>query len=396
MSRFSPAATAEVRDVWRNNCGPNVAYISGKPNSGRAQLKADLCGNTLAASSQGAALGLLLGRIRALQLMGMETPVTNIVFGTMTLGYHGYGSRVHDLPTAEGMLETFASFGHHELDTASAYGDGSCEEMLADLQAPSRFSIATRFDPITVQHGHEPELLTNAVKASFNRLKIQRAHILYLSARDTQTPLERTLRAVQELYEGGLFDQFGLSNFGVSDIEEVIRLADEHAWVRPAVYQGPYNAVARSVEAELLPMLRSHGIRFNAFNPLAGGAFAPSFGEEQSVVSGSRFDESHRQGRSYRQRYWNDMYLAALNRLRAKCDQEGLSPIAAALRWLIHHSSLDGAYADGVILGASSERHLRENLEAVHAGPLPETVVNALGEAAEATQPNWPGYSVRL
>jgi len=326
----------------------------------------------------------------------MKTPVTNIILGTMTLGYHGYGARVHDLETAGGMLDTYAAFGHDQLDTASPYGDGSNATMLADLQAPGRFKIATRFAPVGVAQGHEPGPLKQAVEANHGAMKLERANILYLSARDTQTPIERTLGGAQELHEQGLFEELGLSNITAAEVNEYVAIADQHGWVRPTVYQGPYNAVARSIEAELLPTLRRSGIRFHAFNPLAGGAFAPSFGDEQSVEAGSRFDASQRQGQSYRQRYWNDAYLAALRELREKCQEAGLSPIDAALRWLVHHSALDGSYGDGIILGASSVRHLQANLESVNAGPLPEAIISAMEEAGETTRAGWPGFAISI
>src|ERR1700693_3078182 len=73
-----------------------------------------------------------------------KAPVTNITFGTMTLGYRGYGARVHDAATADAMLGAVLEFGHDQLDTCSVYGDGTCEQMLGDLRAAERFSIATR------------------------------------------------------------------------------------------------------------------------------------------------------------------------------------------------------------------------------------------------------------
>jgi aflatoxin B1 aldehyde reductase len=70
--------------------------------------------------------------------LGMP-PITNIIFGTMTLGYRGYGARVHDAATADAMLGAVLEFGHDQLDTCSVYGDGTCEQMLGDLRAAERF-----------------------------------------------------------------------------------------------------------------------------------------------------------------------------------------------------------------------------------------------------------------
>src|ERR1700730_6635893 len=108
-----------------------------------------------------------------------KAPVTNIIFGTMTLGYRGYGARVHDAATADAMLGTFLEFGHDQLDTCHGYGDGSCEQMLGDLRAAERFGIATRIHPGN-SHGHEPENLERVFNASLARLQTGKAKILYL------------------------------------------------------------------------------------------------------------------------------------------------------------------------------------------------------------------------
>jgi aryl-alcohol dehydrogenase-like predicted oxidoreductase len=70
--------------------------------------------------------------------------VSNVIFGTMTLGYGGYGSRVHDLETARLMFDAFAAAGYRDVDTAHGCGNGSCEQMLGDLGVPKDFSVAAR------------------------------------------------------------------------------------------------------------------------------------------------------------------------------------------------------------------------------------------------------------
>jgi aryl-alcohol dehydrogenase-like predicted oxidoreductase len=69
--------------------------------------------------------------------------VSNIIFGTMTLGYEGYGSRVHDLGTARSMFDAFAAAGYRDVDTADGYGNGSCEQMLG-IWASRRTSRSRR------------------------------------------------------------------------------------------------------------------------------------------------------------------------------------------------------------------------------------------------------------
>jgi len=263
----------------------------------------------------------------------VRPPVTNIIFGTMTLSYQGYGSRVHDTGTASTMLGMYADAGYRDLDTAHAYGGGSGEQMLGDLGVAERFSIATRYDPEGSNHAQEGDKRKAAFRLSLNRLKTDRVKILYLTTRDHSVPLESTLRGIQDLYEEGQFDEFGISNFSVADIGDVLAITTREGWIRPTVYQGLYNALARIVETELFPTLAREDMRFHAYNPLAGGAFAPNFGNESSVGDGSRFDLAGPQGKMYRDRYWSDAYISTLHNLHTVCARFGVDAISAALRW---------------------------------------------------------------
>jgi aflatoxin B1 aldehyde reductase len=197
---------------------------------------------------------------------------------------------------------------------------------------------------------------------------------------------------VDELHREGLFSEFGLSNFSAADVRSACGICAEHGWVRPTVYQGLYNAVSRRAEDELLPDLAELGIRFHAYNPLAGGAFAPSF-ETRRAQPGSRWDPDLPQGQLYRSLYLNPAYLEALGAMREACARAEVSPVSAALRWLVHHSKLRGEAGDGIILGASSPSHLTQNLAAVDEGPLPAGIVSAIDDAAETARPSWPRVS---
>ena len=229
-----------------------------------------------------------------------KVPIANITFGTMTLGYRGYGARVHDAATRRrNVLAPVLEFGHDQLDTCSVYGDGTCEQMLGDLRAAERFCIATRIHSGNTPgnesrntRGHEPENLKRVFKESLARLKTDKVKILYLVTPDSATPIESTLSAVQELHDEDLFEEFGLSNFSAWQVAEASEITARHSWIRPSVYQGLYNAITRAVEPELFKCLGNYGIRFHAYNPLAGGAFSKNFAGSAAVAAGSRFDSS--------------------------------------------------------------------------------------------------------
>ena len=207
------------------------------------------------------------------------------------------------------------------------------------------------------------------------RLKTDKVKIFYLVTPDSATPIESTLSAVQELHDEGLFEEFGVSNFSAWQVAEASEIAARHGWIRPSVYQGLYNAITRAVEPELFKCLGNYGIRFHAYNPLAGGAFSRNFADNAAVAARSRFDSSTAQGKLYRDRYMNDAYLDALAKIHRSCEGHGLDAISVALRWLIHHSQLNAERNDGIIIGASSLEHLRHNLKrrdrrsVAHRGP---------------------------
>lgn len=80
----------------------------------------------------------------------------------------------------------------------------------------------------------------------------------------------------------------------------------------------------------------------------------------------------------YRTRYWNEEYFKALDILRPVAKQHGLTEAECALRWMTHHSQLKREHGDAIIIGASSTKHIEQNMKDLEKGPLPEAVVTAL------------------
>ncbi|OZJ05504.1 hypothetical protein BZG36_01913 [Bifiguratus adelaidae] len=314
-----------------------------------------------------------------------------VILGTMTFGYSGDGVRITDAAKVKEVLETFKSFGHDELDTARMYCGGSTEQMLGDLKAPQEFKLATKVYP--VQPGdHEPEKLKATFAKSLEALQTKKVDIFYLHAPDHGTPFEKTLRAVQDLYEAGHFTELGLSNFLSWEVTEVYYICKQNGWVLPTVYQGMYNAITRDVEHDLFSCLKKFNIRFYAYNPIAGGAFSPNRKFREEVEAGSRFDPTTTPGKRYRERYWNETFFSAMEHVHSVAEKHNISSVDVALRWMVHHSGMDAAKGDAVIIGASSIDHMTQNLKALQSGPLPEDIVTALDEAWMKAKPVCPVY----
>lgn len=131
---------------------------------------------------------------------------------------------------------------------------------------------------------------------------------------------------------------------------------------------------------------------FYSYNPLAGGYLTSRYHrEDKDFETGSRFDPNRWQGKSYRARYWHDQYFDALDILRPVTTKYGLTEAECALRWMIHHSLLQREKGDAIIIGASSVKHIQENLDNLEKGPLPEEVVQALDKGWEGCK----GTSIR-
>jgi aflatoxin B1 aldehyde reductase len=100
----------------------------------------------------------------------------------------------------------------------------------------------------------------------------------------------------------------------------------------------------------------------------------------QSAQEG-RFDPNTQQGKMYRARYWTESYFKALKVVDEAAEKAGLTMAEVALRWVSHHSQMKREYGDSVIIGASSVKHLEQNLLDLEKGPLPDEVVKSLDEA---------------
>jgi len=307
-----------------------------------------------------------------------------VVLGTMT-----FGGQV-DEKSADRILGLFLDAGHRELDTAFSYCEGRTEEILGRILTPERRArtvVATKANPWSPA-GLKPERVIEQVETSLRRLRTEAVDILYLHAPDLKTPIEQTLEACFTLHRQGKFRELGLSNYAAWQVADIGRLCERRGWMLPLVYQGMYNLATRDVERELFPCVRAFGLRFYAYNPLAGGLLAGKYADPEKAPESGRFHNNE----MYQNRYWKKPYFEALERLRAACREAGVSMAEAAHRWLTHHSRMAGRARDAVIVGVSSAEHLEANLADCAAGPLPEPVEKACDETWQIARPDCPQY----
>ena len=308
----------------------------------------------------------------------------NLVLGTMN-----FGPQV-DAATSLEMTQAFLNAGYRELDTAYVYNDGETERILGGILSQledGSFSLATKVHP-RITGKLDGEAVAMQLGESLERMNRDSVDILYFHFPDRITPVEDALEMCAKLHAEGKFKELGLSNFPAWMAVDICHLCKERGWPQPTVYQGLYNGLSRNVERELFGALRKTGMRFYAFNPLAGGMLTGKHKQFQNDPSPGRFARLA----SYRNRYWKESFFEAVDRLAQSCGDAGIKPVEAAFRWLVHHSLLDASKGDGIIIGASSMAQFQQNVEIVQQEALPEPVLEAFDAAWEEARPDSPEY----
>lgn len=307
-----------------------------------------------------------------------------IVLGTMNFGPQ------LDLEASRAMVSQFLGTGNNELDTAYVYNGGDTEKYLGDILPelePSSYYLATKVHPrITGKLDRETILLE--FNESLQRMNRDSVDLLYFHFPDKKTPIEGALETVAELCEQGKVKELGLSNYPAWQVVDIWNKCEKYGCPKPTVYQGMYNALCRNVEPELFPAIRALGMRFYAFNPLAGGLLAGKQLDFDKAPEPGRFARL----KSYRDRYWKQSYFDALAEIKKACDAENVPMVEAAYRWLVNHSYMDASQGDGILLGASRIEQMEQNMLAATKGELPQVILDAMDSAWEIARPDSPAY----
>lgn len=307
----------------------------------------------------------------------------NLILGTMTFGESVFQPDVGEF------INTFLNAGYDELDTAYVYNEGNCErllgEVLQDLNRP--FRVATKVNP-RISGKLDADAAYKQVNESLERMKLHSVDTVFLHFPDPATPIESVLSAMANLHEWGKYKELGLSNFPAWMVADVWHICDRHGWVKPTVFEGVYNPLTRRAEAELNDCLNHFGMRFYAYNPMCGGLLTGRYGKFEDTPTDGRF--MHRP--NYQGRYWKKSYFDAVDVIKTAAEKNGITSIEATYRWLAYHSMLNAERGDAILIGASKLNHLKQNMDAVKAGSLPEEVAAAFDEAWQITKGDSPEY----
>ena len=281
--------------------------------------------------------------------------VSEVCMGTMTFG------GAADEEASRAIVERCLDAGVNFFDTADVYTEGRSEEILGRLVTGRRHDlvIATKAfnatGPGVNDAGLSRKHLIAACEASLRRLGTDYVDLYQVHGDDPWTPLDETLRALDDLVRSGKVRYVGASNYGAWRLCEALWTSETRGLARYDCLQPLYNLVERGVDAELLPLCRAKGVGLIAWSPLAGGWLTGKYregpagdarlagGGGQAVEMG-RFVDRER----------------ILDALLAQAGELGVSPAAVALRWVM---DMDGVTC--AIFGARDVAPLEDHLVAV-------------------------------
>ena len=317
----------------------------------------------------------------------MRVQLINIQPIKLVLGTMNFGPQL-DLKNSESIVNKFIDFGYNELDTAYVYNNGDSEKYIGEMLPNLRdeIVIATKVNP-RISGRLDGEAVKFQLEESLQRMKKKSIDLLYFHFPDKNTPIESALEMCANLYEQGKLKNIGLSNFPAWQVVDIWHKCEKSGCPKPIVYQGIYNAFSRNVEKELFPALRELGMKFYAYNPLAGGLLTNKYTDFSEEPSSGRFTVRP----NYKDRYWKKKYFNSLIELNKLCSKENISVAEAAIRWLAYHSKLNPK-KDAILLGTSKLSQLEQNVNAARNGKLPEMFSVLFEEIWEKNKAESPDY----
>ena len=293
--------------------------------------------------------------------------VTEICMGTMTFGIQAAEDVAHSI------LDRAAEAGVNFIDTSDIYPvpvsietAGRTEEIIGRWlkDKRQRIVLATKcvgpMGPEPNDRGASRRHILDAVDASLRRLQTDYIDLYQLHWPDTETPLEETMRALDDLVRGGKVRYVGCCNFEAWRLCKAISISDRLGLSRFESVQPLYNLLARGIERELLPFCAEEGVGVMIYNPLAGGLLSGKYRRDQPPPEGTRFALNNPTGSLYRGRYWHEGMFEAVERVKEVAQACGVSPVQLSVAWVLQRPAVTS-----VILGATRPEQLEETLKAV-------------------------------
>lgn len=288
--------------------------------------------------------------------------VSRLCFGTMSFGGDA------DEATSAAMFRRCRDAGINFFDCANVYAGGRSEEILGRLMAGERdeLVITTKVHfptgPDINQRGLSRRHIMQAVEGSLRRLKTDRIDLYFVHGFDALTPMDETLRALDDLVSGGDVLYIGVSNWAAWQIAKSLGLSALGGLARFECIQPMYNLVKRQAEVEILPLAASEGLGVIPYSPLGSGLLTGKYGGERPPEVGRLLTNA-----MHRTRYSVPGYQEVADRFVAHAAERGVHPATLAVAWVAAHPAVTAP-----IIGARNLAQLEGSLAALDVAMTPE------------------------
>lgn len=278
------------------------------------------------------------------------------------LGCNNFGWRIA-LEPSRAVVHKALDLGVNLLDTADVYGDGDSEDMLGQILGPRRKDVvlATKFasglGKAAGQRFASRHYVMGAVEASLQRLRTDWIDLYQLHWPDPRTPMEETLRALDDLVHQGKVRYIGISNHAawqVADAQWLARTNNLNAFVS---CQDEYSLLVRDVERELIPAMHAFGLGLLPYFPLASGLLTGKYKRGAALPADTRF-ASASMGR-LGNRYMTERNWPIVEGLEKFVAGRGRSMLELAIGWLLANPTVSS-----VIAGATTAEQIEQNVKA--------------------------------
>ena len=286
---------------------------------------------------------------RKLGTSGLEVSVVGI-------GCNNFGRRIHDVRAARAVIDRAIDLGVTLFDTADVYGNGTSESFLGETLGARRHQvvIATKFGWGSPS-GASRRTIMRTVEASLKRLRTDTIDLYQVHFPDPNTPIEETLRALDELVRQGKVRAIGCSNFSPTQVKAALEASKALGTAAFVTCQDEYSLLVRKIERDLMPLMLERGMTLLPYAPLAGGFLSGKYLRDKPLPGNGRLANSaHHASDVINERNWE-----MADRLRDFASRTGRSMLDVAFGWL-----LSRPVTASVIAGAMTAEQVEQNVQA--------------------------------
>jgi len=288
--------------------------------------------------------------------------VSKLCFGTMSFGGNA------DEETSRAMFDRCREAGINFFDCANVYNNGASEEILGrciedcrnDIVLTTKVNFPTA--PEVNNRGLSRRHIMLEVENSLRRLKTDRIDIYFVHAFDPLTPIEETLRTLDDLQRQGKILYPAVSNWAAWQIAKALGISAKESLARFECIQPMYNLLKRQAEVEILPLASSENLGVISYSPLGGGLLTGKYTGGKKPEEGRLVEQE-----SYKKRYGEELYFETAARFTQYAAERDLHPASLAVSWVMSHPSITAP-----IIGARNLEQLEPSLAALDISMTPE------------------------